>query len=106
MAGRPRGSRDPDYETKRHELVEALTGACLADPHERLSVRQMAAACGVSSPTLNHYFGDRRGIVYAVLEQAWKSASTFIEQSRQPEASLAAWIERWRSFGRSWTGTS
>lgn len=94
MAGRPKGSKDPDYEDKRRDLVDRLTEACLADPHRHLSVRQMAAACGVSAPTLNHYFGDRRGIVFAVLEQAWKNAAGFIEQSRQPAESLPGWIER------------
>lgn len=94
MAGRPKGSRDPDYEKKRRALIDALTRACLANPQERLSVRQMASACDVSTPTLNHYFGDRRGIVYAVLEQSWKNASSFIEQSRQPIGSFQDWVER------------
>lgn len=94
MAGRPKGTRDPDYEEKRRDLVDALTTACLANPHERLSVRQMATACGVSVPTLNHYFGDRRGMVFAILEQAWKNAAGFIERSRRPEGRLQEWIRR------------
>lgn len=94
MAGRPRGSRDAAYDDKRRDLVDALTRACLADPHRHLSVRQMASECGVSVPTLKHYFDDRRGIVFAILEQAWKNARGFIEQSRQPDETLQGWIER------------
>jgi AcrR family transcriptional regulator len=94
MTGRPKGSRDPDYEDKRRELVDALTRACLEDPHQRLSMRQMAEASGVTPPTLTHYFSDRRGIVFAILEQSWKNAAQFIEASRHPTGSLQDWIRR------------
>jgi AcrR family transcriptional regulator len=36
---------------------------------ERPSLRQLAAAAEVTAPTLQHYFGDRTGVVAALLEE-------------------------------------
>jgi AcrR family transcriptional regulator len=47
---------------------------------ERPSLRQLAAAAEVTAPTLQHYFGDRTGVIAALLE----------EYSRRGEGQLGA----------------
>lgn len=94
MAGKPKGARNADYEEKRLALVRRIRSLFLAEPTRQLSVREIAAGCGVSVPTLNHYFDSRRGMVYAVLEQSWLDAEEHIDRSRKPKGSLQACIER------------
>jgi len=69
--GRPHGTHNEDYEEKRKLLLERMSGRMVA-PTERASFRELAAAAGVSMPTLRHYFKDRNGVVAAWL--AWKGS--------------------------------
>jgi AcrR family transcriptional regulator len=64
---RTAGSRNRNYDAKRLGLLKRL-GARLADlSRHRPSFREMAAAAGVSVPTLRHYFANRDGVVQAYL---------------------------------------
>lgn len=65
---RPAGVRNRDFEEKRDTLLNALTDFALNADLRRPSLRQFALAVGASEPTLRHYFGDRRGVVMAILE--------------------------------------
>lgn len=65
--GRPSGTRNPDFEATRAALVRAMA-ARLGEPDgPRASLRELAAAAGVSASTLRHYFGTREGALAAVL---------------------------------------
>ena len=64
---RTRGARNETYEDKRAALLSALR-ARLRASGPAPSLRELAAATGVAVPTLRHYFGDREGIVRAVME--------------------------------------
>ena len=92
MAGRPQGTKNPDYESNRCELVSKLKRCCLATPHVKLRLRDMAAGCGVSVPTLKHYFADRQRIVRAILEQSHIDGRRFIDETRKPQGTLNKWI--------------
>lgn len=79
---RPAGVRNHDFEEKRTALLETLTEFALTDDLRRPSLRQFAIAAGASEPTLRHYFGDRQGLVIAILEH--------INQRAQPLWSIVA----------------
>jgi AcrR family transcriptional regulator len=66
---RPPGRRNSDYAESREELVKRLRERLSAPDGAAASLRELAAASGVSVPTLKHYFGDRDGAVAAVLRQ-------------------------------------
>jgi len=66
---RQAGSRNKDFDEKRKELVRALTEHALTADIRRPSLREFAQSCGVSEPTLRHYFIDRRGTVLAILDE-------------------------------------
>lgn len=64
---RPAGVRNRDFAEKRAALVETLCDFALNCDLRRPSLRQFAIAAEASEPTLRHYFGDRQGVVVAVL---------------------------------------
>ena len=64
------GQRSPDYAGKRAELVRRARDRLMAPRGSEASFRDLARAARVGTPTLRHYFGDREGVVSAVLEQA------------------------------------
>lgn len=65
--GRPAGSRNPDFEEQRRRLLRA-TLARLGEPDgARASLRELAAAAGVSVATLRHYFASREQLIEEAL---------------------------------------
>jgi len=67
--GRRPGRRNADFAHSRDALVEAVRERLVESDGAAVSFRQLAAAAGVSVPTLRHYFGDREGVVRAVMER-------------------------------------
>ena len=63
--GRLKGSRNHDYEARRHELAMSLAGALVDDRGHPRPVKDLAARVGVAVPTLLHYFEDHDGMVRA-----------------------------------------
>jgi AcrR family transcriptional regulator len=66
---RAKGVKNADYETKRRELLDRMLPRFARLDLERPSLRQLATAAEVTAPTLQHYFGDRTGVVAAMLEE-------------------------------------
>jgi len=66
---RAKGVKNADYETKRRELLDRMLPRFARLDVERPSLRQLAAAAEVTAPTLQHYFGDRTGVVAALLQE-------------------------------------
>ncbi len=82
---RPMGARNADYETKRADMMLAIRQH-LSSPEGRLSsYRDLARACGVSVPTLNHYFGSREKMVQAILADALEKGQPYIERAAVPD---------------------
>lgn len=67
--GRPEGRTNADFDAKRDALAMRLLGA-LTEGGAGASLRELAAACEVTPPTLRHYFVDRDGCVRAALAMA------------------------------------
>lgn len=86
---RPSGSRDKKFEERRRALI-ALARAHLSGPSGRnASWRDLATACGVSTSTLAHYFGDRSSLVEAILEQARAEGDTYLAMAARPSGPFA-----------------
>jgi AcrR family transcriptional regulator len=66
---RTKGVKNADYEVKRRELLDRMLPRFARLDLERPSLRQLAAAAEVTAPTLQHYFGDRTGVIAALLEE-------------------------------------
>ncbi|GBF57182.1 hypothetical protein PbB2_00843 [Candidatus Phycosocius bacilliformis] len=89
---RPKGSRGKDYAAKRQELVRLIQAHVLAHPTERSSLRQFAEVCGVSLPTILHYFDNRQGVAEAVLQLSFQDAEPMLVASAQPIGDLATCV--------------
>lgn len=68
--GRPGGARNADYLATRAALVKRLAKRLARPDGARASLRELATASKISVATLQHYFGDRAGVITAVLEAA------------------------------------
>lgn len=66
---RAKGVKNADYDSKRRELLDRMLPRFASLGLERPSLRQLAVAAEVTAPTLQHYFGDRTGVVAALLEE-------------------------------------
>ena len=80
---RPKGARDADYDNRRSQLLRSMTHHMVRRESPRPSLRELAAAAGVSVPTLRHYFGARPQVIDAIFEECLKlGRATMDEQSR------------------------
>lgn len=86
---RAKGVKNADYEIKRRELLKRMLPRFARLDQERPSLRQLAAAAEVTAPTLQHYFGDRRGVVAALLEEHRRCGEARLKQASQPNGDFA-----------------
>lgn len=77
--GRPAGSRNVNYDSRRAGLAASIFSAIQARTG-RASLRDLAVASGVSVSTLRHYFGDRNGLLDALLEVLGEELADTLEQ--------------------------
>ncbi|MEM6534807.1 MAG: hypothetical protein AAGA24_06975 [Pseudomonadota bacterium] len=92
---RPVGVRNRDFEEKRAALVDTLTDFALTMERRNPSLRQFAIAASASEPTLRHYFGDRRGVILAILENLNKRAQPIWNAVRTPAKDPETAIEEY-----------
>jgi AcrR family transcriptional regulator len=97
---RPAGSRNADYDAKRAALVAALTDLTLSTPALRPSLRHWALACGVTEPTLKHYFGDREGVAVAILEEIGARSRRLIEAVAKPAPDLERAVDTYIALSK------
>ena len=71
------GSRNADYDLERGAMLSRISKAVdqgvLPD-----SMRALADAAGVSVTTLRHYFGDRAGVLQAMMENTRAEAAPYL----------------------------
>jgi AcrR family transcriptional regulator len=79
----PRGRRDLRRDPQRDPRRDILraTEALLLDRGEQgFSIRRLTERCGYRAPTIYHYFGDRRGLLDALLEQRFRALVDELER--------------------------
>lgn len=72
-------------EDRRRTLALAILEAIGKPGGERLSFRAMAAAVGVTRPTLRHHFGDETGAIQAALELASELGTFYLDLVERAE---------------------
>jgi AcrR family transcriptional regulator len=105
---RTKGARNADYDEERLDLARRVRQRILAPDGLRTSLRELAQAAESSVATLKHYFGDRDGLVQAVMESARIDSSPYLAMASAPiegdvRASLLSLVERlaqaWVKYG-------
>ncbi len=97
--GRTVGARNSDYAARRSTLINKVRDRLSLQDGESPSYRDLAAAAGVSVPTLRHYFGPREQIIKAIFEQALEGAAVHLTRARSSESadltnSLSGFLQR------------
>lgn len=59
-------------EDARRAILDATEALLVEGGYEQFSMRRLAARCGYTAPTIYHYFGDKRGLIDAVLEERYQ----------------------------------
>jgi len=90
----------------REQLVEAALAAAVASGLDAVSIRVVCSAVGVQAPTLYHYFGDRAGLVRAVVDRAFEvyfAGKGALELAvSTPESQVAAGWDTHVAFARAY----
>ncbi len=67
----------PAFAQRRHEqrtqvrrsILDATEALLLEEGEERFSIRRLVERCGYTAPTLYHHFGDKKGLIDALLDE-------------------------------------
>ncbi len=67
----------PAFAQRRHEqrtqvrrsILDATEALLLEEGEERFSIRRLVERCGYTAPTLYHHFGDKKGLIDALLNE-------------------------------------
>ena len=70
----------PAFEQRRSEqraqvrrtILDATEALLLAEGEERFSIRRLVERCGYTAPTLYHHFGDKEGLIDALLDERFE----------------------------------
>ncbi len=80
---RTAGSRNQDFDEARADLAERIAAHMLSPGGVGASLRELAAAAGVTPPTLRHYFGDRAGALAAAFAQRHAEGEPYLALVRR-----------------------
>lgn len=109
--GRPRGSRNRDYEQTRHALATQMGPHLLREGGEPATLSDLSAAAQVSPTTLKHYFTDRDGVFDAVMQAALVDSRAYLDAASDPgdpgdqsaeqalTGLLLGTVHAWRRYG-------
>lgn len=96
-----------DASATQQRILKTATALFAAHGLDGTSVRELAAAAGVTVATLNHYFGSKDGLfdhcvayAYAPLQELAQSLLSLLGEAHDPRALLARAVETTYRFGR------
>lgn len=64
--------RQRQREQTRRAILEATESLLVEGGAQRFSMRRLADRCGYTAPTVYHYFGDKQGLLDALLEERFE----------------------------------
>lgn len=104
---RPPGSRNSGYDVRRRALARRVLDRMAQPTGSGASMRELAAAAGVSVPTLRHYFQTREGALQAAMAQMRELGAPWLQVAAhaevdQPLADSLRWF--FTMFLRGWEG--
>jgi len=74
--------RRRNRQQARRAILEATEALTLEDGGDDFSIRRVAARCGYSAPTIYHYFGDKDGLIDALLEEHFGELARLVQERK------------------------
>ena len=96
--------RQRQREEARRAILDATEALIVERGSDDFPIRRLAERCGYTPPTIYHYFGDKQGLVDALLEERFASLLASMERIRvgdDPVANLRAMVDAFVVFGQS-----
>ncbi|MEE2058877.1 TetR/AcrR family transcriptional regulator [Rhodococcus artemisiae] len=85
---------DPELQAQRRNAITDAAATLFAEHgYDATPVTAIAKAAGVSSGTVFHYFGDKRGVFRAIFERDLPESQAMIERYRDAVDPLAAILD-------------
>jgi AcrR family transcriptional regulator len=75
-----RARREQGRADARRSILSATADLLDEGGHDGLSVRKLVDRCGYSAPTIYHYFGDKPGLIDALLEERLRGFVSELER--------------------------
>ncbi len=76
----------------RRTILDAAETLLVRDGYEGFSMRRLAERCGYTTPTIYHYFGDKKGLVDSLIEE--RMSRLLRRMKRVPQGNDP--VENWR----------
>ena len=95
--------RQRHRDEARRTILDATESLMVEEGGEDFSIRQLAERSGYSAPTIYHHFGDKQGLVDALLEERFARLLAMVQQVetvKDPVANLRAMVDAYLRFGR------
>lgn len=86
---RTHGARGSEYDAKRASLIAAMQARLVARDLPPPSLRELAAAAGVTMPTLRHYFGRRDDVIIAILDAIGQAGAVHLAEAAASDLPFA-----------------
>ena len=64
--------RTEQRDTVRRAILDASEALLLAEGEDQFSIRRLVERCGYSAPTIYHHFGDKTGLLHALLDERFE----------------------------------
>lgn len=87
----------------RRSILDATESLMVESGGDDFSMRRLAERCGYTAPTIYHHFGDKQGLVDALLEERFARLLALVQQVEvgdDPVANLRSMIAAFLDFGR------
>ncbi len=86
----------------RKAILEAADTLLVEEGYEHFSMRRLADRCGYTAPTIYHHFGDKNGLMDALIDERFRRLLVSLRRSprgKDPLSTLRAMAESFVQFG-------
>jgi AcrR family transcriptional regulator len=100
----PEARRERQRQEARRSILDATETLLIEAGGDVFSIRGLAQRCGYSAPTIYHYFGDKDGLIDALLEERFArliDALQGVGQSADPAENLRQMSLAFMRFGHA-----
>jgi AcrR family transcriptional regulator len=72
--------REAQRDLARRAILDATEELLLRDGYEAFSIRRLVERCGYAAPSIYHYFGDKDGLLDALIEERFAKLSAQLKR--------------------------